>query len=253
MLTGQYYLSRTRTIALLDELEATMEAGARSLYLPPGLSFPETESALKEIFAERPVPEKLTEAAAGSRTGACLYRGERRKYLILPPFPVTEKQLLSGYDVTPLRIRLHTDYRIALILVRLGAYAVGICHGERLVSSKCGTGLVHGRHRKGGSSQGRFQRHREKQIAYFLERVCEKIREYVIPASGSVDYVLYGGAWTTLQFLENSCPAAKKLTGSKLPPLLDIPPPRQAVLNEAVKRAWTSYVLEWSEEDENRW
>ncbi len=252
MLTGQHYLGRMRTIELLNELEANRDSEARSLYLPSGLSYPEIENTLKEVVVPCALPEGLVGAVAGSKTGACLYWGEKRKYLVLPPFPLTGKQLLSGYDVASLRKKLHTDYRIALVLVRLGAYAVGVCHGEHLVSSKCGTGLVHGRHRKGGSSQGRFQRHREKQIAYFLERVCEKIKEYVIPVSGSFDYVLYGGARTTLQLLDNSCPAAKKLIGLKLPPWLDIPSPRQAMLKEAVKRIWSSYVLEWTEQDENR-
>ncbi|MCH8865107.1 MAG: hypothetical protein IIB13_07095 [Chloroflexi bacterium] len=247
---SQYFLSRLKMMALLTELEATGDTGARSLYLPHGLSPQEIEHSLAEVFSPQVVPDGLAKLSADSKTGACLYRGTMRKCLVLPPFPVTEKALFHGYNVAPLLSRLRTDFKIAFILVRLGAYAVGVCRGETLVSSKVGTGLVHGRHKKGGSSQGRFRRHREKQIEYFLGRVCSRIQEYIMPEAGSLDYVVYGGAWTTLQLLEGRCPSVKQLAKPILPPLLDIPEPRHAVLVAAIKRTWSSYLIEWSEDEE---
>ena len=247
----QYFLSRLKMIALLTEMGATGDTGAKSLYLPPGLSPQEIEGSLAEVFTPQAVPDGLAKLTADSKTGICLYRGTVRKFMVLPPFPVTEKALFNGYNVTPLLSRLRTDFKIAFVLVRLGAYAVGVCRGETMVNSKVGTGLVHGRHKKGGSSQGRFKRHREKQIEYFLGRVCARIQEYIMPEAGSLDYVVYGGAWTTLQLLESQCPSVKQLAKPTLPPLLDIPEPRHAVLLAAVKRIWSSYLIEWSEDEES--
>ncbi len=246
---GRYFLSRIKMIALLTGMEATGDVGAKSLYLPPGLPPQEIVQSLAEVFSPQAVPEELAELTAGSKTGICLYRGTGRKVMVLPPFPVAEKALLHGYDVAPLLSRLRSDFKIAFVLVRLGAYAVGVCRGEALVNSKVGTGLVHGRHKKGGSSQGRFKRHREKQIEYFLDRVCARIQEHIMPKAGSLDYVVYGGAWTTLQLLEGQCPLVKQLKIPALPPLLDIPEPRHAVLTAAVKRVWSSYLIEWSEDE----
>ena len=57
---------------------------------------------------------------------------------------------------------LHKEFILGLIIVRLGEYGVGVFQGENLLSSKVGTGLVHSRHRQGGSSSHRFERHRDK-------------------------------------------------------------------------------------------
>jgi peptide subunit release factor 1 (eRF1) len=132
--------------------------------------------------------------------------------------------------------------------VRLGTYAIGVSGGENLVSCKTGTGLVHGRHRQGGSSAHRFERHRDKQIEYFLTRVCQHIREQWEPHAKTLDYVVYGGAWTTMQLLQKRCPFLERLATPALPPLLDIPEPNRSVLETAVKRVWSSTVMEWRED-----
>ena len=96
------------------------------------------------------------------------------------------------------------------MLVRLGSYAIGVCRGDKLVSSKVGTGLVHGRHRQGGSSAHRFERHRDKQIESFLIRVCGHVREQLEPYVKSMDYIVYGGARTTILMAQKYCPWLEK-------------------------------------------
>ena len=135
------------------------------------------------------------------------------------------------------------------MLVRLGAYAVGVSRGETFVSSKVGTGNIHSRHKKGGSSAHRFERHRDKQIEYFFTRICQRAREHLEPYEKSLGYLVYGGARTTIRDLNKQCPFLKKLDTPTLPPLLDIPEPRQAVLKTALDRIWSSTVYEWREED----
>jgi len=176
-------------LGLLDEMEAAADA-AKSLYVPFGLSLSEVENLLTKMFGPQDIPRDLVELAANSKTGATLFWGSPRKYLVLPPFPIAEGHFADGYDVVPLRCLLKHDFRLALALVRLGAYAVGICQGENIISSKVGTGLIHARHKKGGSSQQRFQRHREKQIEYFLTRVCIHARAQLEPYSHALDYIV---------------------------------------------------------------
>jgi len=216
-----------------------------SYYLTAGLSRTEVDKVLKEVSEPSDFPDGLIEVAAASPTGSVLYCGPERTYLILPPFPIAATAFARGLSTQPLRSLLNRDVSIALLLVRLGAYAVGVCRGEQLVSSKVGTGLVHGRHKKGGSSQQRFQRHREKQIEYFFSRVCQRAREYLEPQAGKLDYMVYGGARMTLLSLQKQCPFLSQFDGRTLPPLLDIPEPRRPVLETAVNRAWSSQVVEW--------
>lgn len=228
-------------IGFLDELEA---ATTNSLYLPIGLSLSEIEKVLEQ----QAISPELAGPAASSKTGAVIFWSPSRLYLIIPPFPIMENHFTQGCAIEPLRSILRHDYRVALILVRMGAYAIGLCQGEILISSKVGTGLVHARHKKGGSSQQRFQRHREKQIESFLDRVCSHIRGNLEPQKRLLDYLVYGGAKTTILSLQKRCSFLRQFENRNLPSLLDIAEPRQEVLETAVGRIWLSSVTEWHDD-----
>ena len=245
MLTSKSYrLGRLKVLAFLDELEST-EGYAQSLYLPAGLPQSEVGSLLRNVLSEQATPPDLAEIIVGSETGATVFWGSSRRCLILPPFPFKEQIIACGYVVGPLCSLLKRDFIVALVLVRLGEYAIGISQGEQLIASKVGTGLVHARHRKGGSSQQRFQRHREKQIEYFLDRVCGHIREQFEPYIRSLDYIVYGGSRAALLSLRKRCSFLTQFDDrALLRPLLTIPGPRRAVLEAAISRVWSSSVTE---------
>jgi len=241
-------LSRTRLPVFLDELTGVAGSECLTLYLPPHLPHDKLQASLKDIPAPPEILNELAKITGDSKTGAVIFWSPEIKYAVLPPFPVAEQNSINSTDAGPLRSLVVSDRLIAMVLVRLGSYAIGVFNGEERVSSKVGTGLVHGRHRQGGSSAHRFERHRDKQIEYFLTRVCRRSREQLEPYVKSLDYVVYGGARTTIQLLQKQCPFIGKLEISALPPLLDIPEPRQAVLEEAVTRVWSSTVYEWRED-----
>ena len=142
-------------LEFISDIEQTPDPGAISAYMPPGLSVPEIEGVLQKsklyVF-----PNELSQLASSANNGAVLFWGNTRKCLVLPPFPLSNKTTFGGYITEPLRLLLISDFMIGLVLVHLGSYAIGICQGEKLLSSKVGTGLVHGRHKKDGSSQQRF-------------------------------------------------------------------------------------------------
>ncbi|MBI4285125.1 MAG: hypothetical protein HY670_04385 [Chloroflexi bacterium] len=245
LIAKRFSLSHSKLLDFLTRLPEAKDVGI-TLYLPVGTPCPDVEKLIKASGMTSP-PVDLPELTAGGRSGAVIFWGESQKYLVLPPFPITERYIGAGYDAEPLRDLLGKDYGIALVLVRLGSYAVGFCQGESLVSSKVGTGLVHGRHRQGGSSAHRFERHRDKQIETFLNRVCGHIMEKLSPHARTVDFLVYGGARTTIQLLHQQCPFLHQFADRLLPPLLDIPEPRQAVLESAVGRVWSSTVIQWVE------
>jgi peptide subunit release factor 1 (eRF1) len=232
----------------LDGLAGTPGADALTLYLPPDTPAAELDNALKELPEPPDVLAQLAKNAAGTKTGAVIFWSPAGKFTVLPPFPVTEKYVSRSLDTGRLRSMLGHDYLIALVLVRLGAFAIGVFSGEKRLTSKVGTGLVHGRHRQGGSSAHRFERHRDKQIESFLTRVCRHSREQLESYVKSLDYLVYGGARTTILLLQKQCPFVGRLETPALPPLLDIPDPRQAVLETAVSRVWSSTVMEWRDD-----
>lgn len=246
LVPNHYQLSRQKMLRRLDELE-TASGPARSVYIPPGSAMPETEKILETVLEAEPSPLNLAKLVTSSTTGAVLFWGEQHKYLVLPPFPITEKRVSRGYDVEPLRSLLQRKFTIALILVRLGAYAIGVFQGEKLVSSKVGTGNVHSRHKKGGSSQRRFERHREKQIEIFFERICTHVRERLGPHIRQIDYVIYGGTRDTLLSFRKRCQFLQEVDNRTLGLLLNIRQPRQATLEAAIGEAWSSRVIHWHE------
>jgi hypothetical protein len=249
MLTSRKFRrGRSKMLGFLDELALT-EGKAISLYLPRGMPQARVESLLGKVFATSAIPQGIAEVIASSGMGAALFWSPPRTYLVLPPFPLSEEYVTNGYDVRPLRSLLSQDFLIALVLVRLGAYSIGICRGTELIDSKTGTGLVHARHKKGGSSQARFARHREKQIEQFLDRVCGHVQEHIEPRARSLDYLVYGGARTTILSLRKRCPFLSQFEDRILRMLLDIPEPRQAVLEKAIGTVWSTDIIEWCEDD----
>lgn len=242
-----FRLGRSKMLGFLDEV-ARMEGEAESLYLPRGTSPARVEESLERLFGPAALPTGVTDTIASSKTGAVLFWGMPGRYLVLPPFPVREAYARDGYDIEPLRSLLSHDFLITLVLVRLGAYSIGVCQGTKVLDGKTGTGLVHARHRKGGSSQARFARHREKQIDYFLGRVCGHVQEHIGPHAQSLDYLVYGGARSTILSLRKRCPFLGQFEDRVLRTLLDIPEPRRAVLDKALNDVWSTTVIEWRED-----
>jgi len=136
---------------------------------------------------------------------------------------------------------------LALILVRLGAFGIGVFEGENLISSKIGTGLVHARHRQGGSSSHRFERHREKQMETFFTRVCEHTREQLEPYDGKIQYVIYGGTRETILDFRKQCHYLNVFDKRTLELLLNIREPKQSGLEEAIREAWSSRIIRLDE------
>jgi hypothetical protein len=241
-------LDRGKMLEWLAPLTAVPSENGSTLYLPADLSPTEVENSIKTLGESPDINSKLINIIASSKTGTVIFWGRYAKWLIIPPFLIQDKLSIDPFSLNSLKKQFSYDYIIALVLIRLGSYAIGVYRGEKRLGSKVGTGLVHGRHRQGGSSAHRFERHRDKQIEYFMTRVCQHAREQIEPYLKSLDYISYGGARTTIIQLQKQCPLLGRLKTPTLPPLLDIPDPRQLVLEKAISRIWSSTVYTWHED-----
>jgi peptide subunit release factor 1 (eRF1) len=239
---NEYYVKRSRIADLLNRLKQDTTSIPSSVYLPPGIS----KEEIRQIMFSS-IPDTILELIAGSLTGAVVFTFGEKNTMVLPPFPLRENVLFSDYTTEPLKDLLSQDFIIGLVLVHLGTYAVGVCKGDVLVSSKVGTGLVHGRTRKGGSSSQRFQRRRENQAREFLERVCVHAREQLQPYEKTLDYLIYGGPHQTVLQLRKECPVLKIFEDRTLQ-TINVPALKQNVLEAAVTRIWSSRVIEWTKE-----
>ncbi len=171
---------------------------------------------------------ELGPAAAESGCGIVGLRAGSRALLIAPPFPVRETRVSDGWDCAPLRMLLDNDFRVGVVLVRLGRFSVATYRGGNLDASKTDSRYVKGKHHAGGTSQLRYTRVRDGQIKRLYDKVCEQVRERL--PSNSLDYVLLGGEKFTLNGLLKQCPSLAALSGITLPRRLNIRDPKRDTL-----------------------
>jgi Actinobacteria/chloroflexi VLRF1 release factor len=172
-----------------------------------------------EIADARTGPERVTLTAADGAVLECD-----------PPFPP-----IGGAGLEGLLDHVRRDRVVGVLLVRLGGHASGVFSGRRLVDSKVDSRLVHGRHRKGGSSQRRFERRREGQARLALEQAADTAARILLPHRADLDAVVLGGDRRAL---------AEVLEDVRLRPLrplvvegvLDVPDPRLDVLKSTPDR-----------------
>ncbi len=127
------------------------------------------------------------------------------------------------------------DRTVGVLLVRLGGYAVGVFSGSppRLVSSRTGSRLVHGRSAAGGWSQHRFARRRENQAATALRAAADAAAE-VLGQYGPdrLDAVVLGGDKRSAAGLRGDPRLEKYLAKAATGRFLTVPDPRLAVLRD---------------------
>jgi hypothetical protein len=171
------------------------------------------------VTQAKTAPERLTLTAAD---GAVLE--------LDPPFPPLEQPGLDG-----LLRHVRRERVVAVLLVRLGGHAAGVFSGPRLVDSKVDSRFVKGRHRKGGSSQRRFERRRGEQARQALEQAADTAARVIVPHRRDLDALVLGGDRSALrEVLEDA--RLRPLRSLIAEPVIEVPQPRQKVLEAMPER-----------------
>jgi Actinobacteria/chloroflexi VLRF1 release factor len=146
-----------------------------------------------------------------------------------PPLPDAALGAVDGMAIEPLLAHAATDRVVGVLLVRLGGHAAGVFSGVRLVDSKVGSRLVHGRNRKGGSSSGRFARRRENQARDALSAAADVAARVLLPHADDLEHVVLGGDRRALATVleDPRLRRLRRLAGERV---LDVPDPRLNVL-----------------------
>jgi hypothetical protein len=154
-----------------------------------------------------------------------------------PPFPPFLPPVPRGSDAASLGVALAAhaaaDRLVGVFLVRLGGYAAGVFAGPeaRLVASKVGSRLVHGRSAAGGTSQHRFARRREKQANEALAAAADCAVGVLGPYAGKLDAVVLGGDKRAMATLREDARLSPYF-GIAVERFLTVPDPRLKVLQE---------------------
>jgi len=150
--------------------------------------------------------------------------------VVRPPFGLVHEGEYESVQLEPLFEELAADHVVAAVLVRLGGYAVGVFDGERLVASKVGSRFVKGRHKKGGSSSGRFRRRREEQARALIDEAAEVAERVLNPWRDRVEFVALGGDRAATDGVLAANTKLGWLAEKALPRFFAVPDPRQPVL-----------------------
>ena len=137
--------------------------------------------------------EALDEGRTTYAAGAVTFETADETIVVRPPFGLSHEGSYDSIAVEPLLEELFRDRVVAAVLVRLGGFAVGVFEGERLVASKVGSRFVKGRHKKGGSSSGRFRRRREEQARALIDAAAETAVRVLEPWRPKIEHVALGG------------------------------------------------------------
>ena len=228
------FLIRSRLIDYLEDLNISTSYVTDTLYIAPHPGI-------------IPEWEWLPTAALSSPNGLVLVNCPSKQVAFGAPFAIEiddDDRMADGPYFAPFVESLTRRRTIAFVLLRLGAFAVGVGKDEKLVSSKTGTRYVKGRHRKGGQSQRRFERNREVWIARLYDKLCKTARDRIGPFERDLDAIAIGGDGHVLEGFTKHCKFADGLR-ARLPNIeVGVDRPGLKSLEQAVISAWGCHVWE---------
>ncbi len=163
---------------------------------------------------------------------------------VTPQFGLPHEGEYERVVVEPLLAALRAEHTVAVLLVRLGGYAIGVLEGERLVDSKVGTRFVKGRHKKGGSSANRFRRRREEQERDLIEAAAAEAVRVLGPWRDQVGFVALGGDRAAVTRTIAERPDLGWLEHLALERFFDVPDPRLRVLEALPYQLYAAKVVE---------
>jgi Actinobacteria/chloroflexi VLRF1 release factor len=184
----------------------------------------------RDNLRKRLEPLEGTPGCTVYRDGAVLIEAQNEKLEARPPFGLPHEGAYEEVRLGPLLDAVAADRVVAVLLVRLGGYAVGVLDGERLVASKVGSRFVKGRHKKGGSSANRFRRRREEQERALVDEAAATAARVLGPWRDRVDRAALGGDRRAVDAVLDADPSLGWLRELALPRFFTVPDPRLRVL-----------------------
>ena len=229
---GRSWVSRERLRRDLAEISAS-PGYDKSAYLTSPTNAADEDDVVRAAI----------EALPDLGTGAAIFYGSRAAVAIAPPFPVEDELRCDGVEVGPMLDLLSREPTVGVVLLRLGRYAVGVLENGRLAASKSDTRHVKNRHRKGGSSQRRFERSRERLVRELYDKVCVVTEDVFRPFGDRIEYLLLGGERQTLLAFTKRCGYVERSGIEVLPRRLDVDRPGKAALDSIHRQVWMSRVV----------
>ena len=200
----------------------------------------------RENVAKRLLPLAGSPGRAVYRDGSARFELDELTLVVTPPFGLEDEGEYDPLRVQPVLDALRAEPTVAVLLVRMGGYAVGVFEGERLVASKVGTRFVKGRHKKGGSSANRFRRRRGEQERELIAAAAEEASRVLGPWRERVQHAALGGDRSAVSRVLESRADLAWLQPLALERFFDVVEPRLRVLEALPYQLYAAKVVEES-------
>jgi Actinobacteria/chloroflexi VLRF1 release factor len=200
---------------------AAGDAGRRRVLVSP-----ERVAGWVDRFSQRhgPVGQQETD------DGVLLTAADGVAALLQPPWPPAGRPGAGSSPAARVAAQAGQSRTAAVVLVRRGGYAIGLCRDGVVLASKVGTRYVQSRTAAGGWSQQRFARRRANQANALVRAVAEHcarvLRDAPRPAP---EYLVLGGDRGLCRELLLQ-PECRFLAGLPQLEFAEVPDPRAAVL-----------------------
>jgi Actinobacteria/chloroflexi VLRF1 release factor len=178
------------------------------------------------------------------RDGSARFELDESVLTITPPFGLEHEGEYDVLRVEPVLDALEAAPTVAVVLVRLGGYAVGVFEGEKLVVSKVGSRFVKNRHKKGGSSANRFRRRRGEQERELVDAAAAEAARVLGPWQSRVEHVALGGDRSAVTRVLEARADLAWLQPLALERFFDVPEPRLRVLEALPYQLYAAKVVE---------
>ena len=186
----------------------------------------------RENVRKRLAPLEGTPGSTVYADGAVRIEAASEQIVVRPSFGLAHTGSYEEVRVGPLLEEIARDHVVAVVLVRLGGYAVGVFEGEKLVASKVGSRFVKNRHKKGGSSANRFRRRREEQARALIDEAAEVAERVLAPWRSRVAFAALGGDRSAIDAVLEGRAELSWLRDRSLARFFTVAEPRQRVLEQ---------------------
>ena len=126
-------------------------------------------------------------------------------------------------------------WRLGVILVRRGGFAVAHVRGAEQIETKVGRRHVQGKTKAGGWSQQRFARRRDNQAKEAYEAAAGHAQRILGPVSKNLDLLVVGGDKAGVRAVLDD-PRVQTLADVPQQWVTDVADPRRSVLDDVIGR-----------------
>ena len=235
--TGDRYLYRSSLFSHLEKMESESWTD-KTVYVTPTSITEDSATALLAGPAFVPLIRHLGK----SENGYVIFRREANFEVVEPPLPIPMDAIMEGQDVLLLEDIFLEPHTIAVLLLRLGRYAIAVLHGEELIATKTEGRYVKNRHKAGGSSQRRFERSRERLIRELYDKTCSVAQNLLEPHKSDITKIFLGGDKHILNGFRKRCKSIQIMEDKISSRLLSIDSPNQETLKTIHREIFKSRV-----------